>query len=189
MIPNPQRFYARQDPGSQASKWAVILSACLLFPATGPQAQAQENLLKNPGFEEGASRENSVPNWTSMAEGAGRAQLSDTQPKSGRQCLAIPAHTAVEQKVEKAEAGAYVARCWINSQSEQSVTLILEDADRPWAATLAPRSGCRASDGCKSRSSARWTEAGRWPSISARTSERIPLLPRHCEMEFAYSGR
>lgn len=27
-----------------------------------------------------------------------------------------------------------MARCWINSQSEQSVTLILHDADRPWAA-------------------------------------------------------
>jgi len=134
MIPNPQRFYARQDPGSQASKWAVILSACLLFPATGPQAQAQENLLKNPGFEEGASKENSPPNWTSVGEGAGRAQLSDTRAKSGRQCLAIPAHTAVKQQIEKAEAGAYVARCWINSQSEQSVTLILQDADRPWAA-------------------------------------------------------
>jgi hypothetical protein len=134
MIPNPQSFHARQDPGSQASKWAMILSVCLLFPATGPQAQAQENLLKNPGFEEGASKENSIPNWTSIAEGAGRAQLSDTQPKSGRHCLAIPAHTAVEQKIEKAEAGAYVARCWINSQSEQSVTLILQDAERPWAA-------------------------------------------------------
>src|SRR2546428_268133 len=104
MIPTPQNFYARQDTKSQTSKWTVILSTCLLFSAAGPQAQAQENLLKNPGFEEGASKEDRLPNWTSLAEGAGRAQLSDKQAKSGRQCVAIPAHTAVEQRVEKAEA-------------------------------------------------------------------------------------
>src|SRR6185295_10623595 len=80
-IPNSKRFNVPKDTKSQASKLAVILSACLLFLATDPSAQAQENLLKNPGFEEAASKEDSLPNWTTLVEGAGRAQLS-AQAKS-----------------------------------------------------------------------------------------------------------
>src|SRR5207244_11771078 len=82
-------FPTRRSSDLRASKWAVILSACLFFLAivTGPQPQAQENLLKNPGFEEAASKENSVPNWTNLAEGAGRADRKSTRLNSSHQII------------------------------------------------------------------------------------------------------
>ena len=118
----------------RSSAWAVaaILSAGLLFPTRC--AAAEQNLLKNPGFEIVPPGMDNPPNWATRADSVGRAVLTDKDVHAGRYGIAIPAHTSVEQKVESVAAGAYLARCWIKSESEQPVTFLLQDSDRPWAA-------------------------------------------------------
>jgi hypothetical protein len=91
------------------------------------------NLLKNPGFEETAPAPDSPPNWVTTTDSAGKATLTDKAAHAGRNALAIPAHSSVEQKLDSATAGAYLARCWVKSESVQPVTFLLQDSDRPWA--------------------------------------------------------
>jgi hypothetical protein len=114
--------------------WAatVVLSAGLVF--TGPGAAAEQNLLKNPGFEEMASATDTPPNWATRGDSIGKVRLTDKESHTGRRGVAIPAHSSVEQKIDSAAPGAYLARCWVKSESEQPVTLLLQDSDRPWAA-------------------------------------------------------
>ncbi len=97
-------------------------------------AATEENLLKNPGFEEMAPGTVTPPSWTTTTDSVGTARLTDNGAHGGGKAIAIPAHTSVEQKVGSLSAGAYLARCWVKSESEQSVTFLVEDTDQPWAA-------------------------------------------------------
>jgi hypothetical protein len=108
------------------------LSTGLLI--TSPRAGAAQNLLKNPGFEDAASGVDTPPNWATRSDSLGKAVLTDKEAHAGRHAVAIPAHSSVEQKIDSAAPGAYLARCWVKSEAEQPVTLLLQDSDRPWAA-------------------------------------------------------
>ena len=120
--------------GQRPAAWAaaIILSVGLIL--TTYCAAAAQNLLKNPGFEVAASSANTPPNWATRSDSVGKAMLTDQEAHAGRHGLAIPAHTAVEQKVDPVAPGAYLARCWVKSESAQPVTFLLQDSDRPWAA-------------------------------------------------------
>lgn len=134
MMPNSGLLRAQREQPPQGWKWALILPACLLLAVAARPAHAAANLLKNPGFEEAEPGKDIPVNWVSRSEGAKSGTLIVKEAHSGRQCVAIPADTAVEQRVERLEAGAYLARCWVKSQAEQPVTLLLQEPDRPWAA-------------------------------------------------------
>jgi hypothetical protein len=112
---------------------ALLLPACLVFTMAAQPAGAGGNLLRNPGFEEARPDKNSVPGWVSRSEGGQSGALTEREPHGGRQCIALPANAAMEQRVEGVEPGAYVARCWVKSQAEQPVSLLLQDPARPWA--------------------------------------------------------
>lgn len=131
MIHTEKRLCACRLDRSPAWAAAVILSAGLLI--TNPGAAAEPNLLKNPGFEDAASGADAPPNWATGADSMGTAVLTDKGAHAGQHGLAIPAQSTVEQKVGAAAPGAYVARCWVKSEAEQPVTLLLQDPDRPWA--------------------------------------------------------
>jgi hypothetical protein len=134
MMPNPGIFPAQRGQVIQGWKWALVLPVCLLIAMSGQPAQAEANLLKNPGFEDVGPDTHSPPNWISRSGGGENGVVTDKEPHAGRQCIAIPANTAMEQRVEGVEPGAYVARCWVKSKAEQRVSLVLQDPDRPWAA-------------------------------------------------------
>jgi len=106
---------------------ACLLLALALLPARG-------NLLQNPGFEDPPSAGGAPPAWEPVGSGAPQITVSDREAHDGRQSAAIPAQSAVEQRVGNAEAGAYLFRCWVKSESEQPVTILLQDPDRPWEA-------------------------------------------------------
>ncbi len=97
-------------------------------------ALAQENLLTNPSFEAAAREDGMPPNWERVGENVARITVTDKEAHDGRQCLSIPAQCAIEQRIANAPAGAYVLRCWVKSESDQLVTLCLQDPDRPWEA-------------------------------------------------------
>ena len=117
---------------SLARAAAIILSAGSLL--TTRSTAAEQNFLKNPGFEETAPGRDNPPSWTTTTDSAGKATVTDKEAHAGRYAIAIPAQTSVEQKVGSLQPGAYLARCWVKSESEQPVTFLLRDPDRPWAA-------------------------------------------------------
>jgi hypothetical protein len=119
-----------QIPAAWAA--ALVLSSALLSAVRG--AAAEPNLLKNPGFEEPGPGLDNPPNWTTTTGSAGQAAVTDRDAHGGRHAIAIPAQSSVKQKVDSLLPGAYRARCWIRSESEQPVTFLLRDASRPWAA-------------------------------------------------------
>ena len=131
MIHTEKRLCARRLERFPAWAAAVILSAGLL--STSSEAAAEQNLLKNPGFEDAASGADTLPSRVTGADSIGKAVLTDKGAHAGQHGVAIPAHSTVEQKVGAAAPGAYVARCWVKSEAEQPVTLLLQDPDRPWA--------------------------------------------------------
>ena len=133
-MPNPGIVPAQRGQAARCWKRALTASACLLVAWAGPSAQAAANLLKNPGFEEVEPGKDLPLNWISRSEGAKGATITVAEAHTGWQCITIPAHTSVEQWVERLEPGAYVARCWVKSQAEQPVSLLLQEPDRPWAA-------------------------------------------------------
>src|ERR1035438_6739494 len=110
---------------------AMHVSASLLLTTHG--MAAEPNLLKNPGFEETAPALDNPPSWTTTTDSAGKVTVTDREAHGGRHAIAIPAHTSVEQKVDSVLPGAYLARCWVKSESEQSITFLLANSDRPWA--------------------------------------------------------
>lgn len=112
---------------------AVILAAGLIFLPSLAGA-AERNLLKNPGFEEDTPDVKGPPNWTTTADSPYKASITDKEAHAGQKAIAIPANTSVEQKVDSLPAGAYLARCWVKSEAEQSVTLLVRDPDEPWVA-------------------------------------------------------
>ena len=93
---------------------------------------AQQNLLRDPGLEEATGFEN-IPGWTTKTDSAAKVLAGDLA-HSGARGLVIPPDTAVEQTVEKLPPGAYLARCWVKSEAEQPVTVLLQDPERPWSA-------------------------------------------------------
>jgi hypothetical protein len=127
-------FFAQQRQLVRFWRWALILPACWLIAAAGQPAHAEANLVKNPGFEEAPPASGNPPNWLSRSEDTQSVEVTGREPHSGQRCLAVPAHSSVEQRVERVAAGAYVARCWIKSKAAQPVTLLLRDPNRPWAA-------------------------------------------------------
>jgi len=119
---------------SRFPAWAAVLIVSTGLLLTSPGAASAQNLLKNPGFEDAASRADTPPGWATCADSVGKAVLTDKGAHTGGHAVAIPANSSVEQKIESASPGAYVARCWVKSEAEQPVTLLLQDPDRPWAA-------------------------------------------------------
>jgi hypothetical protein len=109
-----------------------IVSVATSLGLTVSSVSAQQNLLKDPGLEETTGPEN-IPGWTTKIDSAGKVMVGEVA-HSGAHGLVIPANTAVEQTVEKLPAGAYLARCWVNSEAEQPVTVLLQDPERPWSA-------------------------------------------------------
>lgn len=134
MIHTEKRLCARRLERFPAWAAVAILFAGLL--CTSSDAAAEQNLLKNPGFEDVAPGGDTPPNWATGADSMGKAVLTDKGAHAGQHGVAIPAHSTVEQKVGAAAPGAYVARCWVKSEAEQPVTLLLQDPDRPWAAYI-----------------------------------------------------
>jgi hypothetical protein len=111
---------------------SVLVLISMQLSGVGLKAQAQ-NLLKNPGFEE--TGPGLTPGgWTNCNDSVGQVVVSEKEAHGGKNSLAIPAETALEQKISHAEAGAYLARCWVKSESEQAVTFLLQDPDQPWMA-------------------------------------------------------
>ena len=110
----------------------LLLSAGSLFTTRG--APAEQNLLKNPGFEEIGQSLDAPPNWITTTDSLGKAKVTDGEAHGGRHAIAIPANAAVEQTIGPVLPGAYLARCWVKSESEQPVTCLLQNPDRPWAA-------------------------------------------------------
>jgi hypothetical protein len=110
----------------------LLLTACSLCPSQA--APADQNLLKNPGFEETAQSPDSPPSWSTTTDSLGKANVTDVEVHGGRHAIVIPAQTAVEQSVGPVLPGAYLARCWVKSEAEQPVTWLLRDPDRPWDA-------------------------------------------------------
>jgi hypothetical protein len=116
--------------------WTVaIIWAAMLCPMSGSAAEQNLlNLLKNPGFEVPASAPDNPPNWAATTDGAGKVLITNNVAHGGLNAIAIPAHTAIEQKLDSVVSGPYLARCWVKSEAEQPITFFLRDADRPWAA-------------------------------------------------------
>ncbi|HTL17286.1 MAG TPA: carbohydrate binding domain-containing protein, partial [Patescibacteria group bacterium] len=110
---------------------AMVMLALTVFGAWN--LVAQQNLLKNPGFEDNATG-NSPSGWSTRADSAGTAILDEKEAHGGTHSIVIPANSAVEQRVENVPGGAYLARCWIKSEREQPVTVLLQDPDKPWSA-------------------------------------------------------
>jgi hypothetical protein len=93
---------------------------------------AANNLLQNPGFEDPADSSGGSPRWLTVTTSGAKPQVAAQGPHSGRQALSLPAHTAIEQPVGSAKAGAYVARAWVKSEVEQSIALLVQDTNQPW---------------------------------------------------------
>ncbi|HLP77978.1 MAG TPA: hypothetical protein VK327_13795, partial [Candidatus Paceibacterota bacterium] len=104
---------------------AVVLSAFSTTAAT--------NLLQNAGFEEPADASGYPPHWTTMTGSNGKLQFLEQACHCGQQSLIVPAHNAVEQTVPSLKAGGYVARAWVKSDAAQTIALLVQDANQPWA--------------------------------------------------------
>jgi hypothetical protein len=112
--------------------FGFAMCASLLFPAILTGAEA--NLLKNPGFEQTSVGTENSPNWTTASESASQVQITEKEAHGGQKAMAILGNTSVEQKVDSLPAGAYLARCWIKSEADQSLTFLVRNPDEPWAA-------------------------------------------------------
>ncbi|MEO8428890.1 MAG: hypothetical protein ABI651_17480, partial [Verrucomicrobiota bacterium] len=123
--------------------WFGTMVLSIAFWGAVAELSAQANLLKNPGFEETSGGETPT-GWAITSDSLEKPALSENSAHAGRRCLAIPAHSSIEQHVDHVKSGRYLARCWIKSEAEQRVTMILSDPARPWAAyncaeTLVPK--------------------------------------------------
>jgi hypothetical protein len=130
-------YLERRLCGFRLTRWPALEAGLVSFAwlVLGAfTAGGQQNLLKNPGFEDPAAGGDTIPNWTTSGDSLGKATLSDQGAHAGQRCVLIPANSSVEQKIDNALAGAYVARCWIKSDTEQTVNLLLQDINRRWAA-------------------------------------------------------
>jgi hypothetical protein len=114
----------------QRAAMACMLTTGMLLGAFS--VTAAPNLLQNAGLEEPADNAGNPPHWTALAGRNATAQLTNQAPHSGEQALILPAHMAIEQTVQTAKAGAYVARAWVKSQAEQSISMLVQDTNQPW---------------------------------------------------------
>jgi hypothetical protein len=96
--------------------------------------RGEVNLLKNPGFEDPASSGGGPVAWEGVGVGAAEIKLAETGAREGKKAVSVPAETAIEQRVADAAAGAYEFRCWVKSEADQAVTIVLQDPDQPWEA-------------------------------------------------------
>jgi hypothetical protein len=108
-----------------------LLLTCLPLRAAKPGVGP--NLLQNAGFEEGTGQDLPV-GWTVSSGSQNNTVARQKEPHSGVRCLAVPARSSVEQRVGSLKAGAYLARGWVKSEAEQTITCVLSDRDRPWSA-------------------------------------------------------
>src|SRR5262249_7334863 len=72
--------------------------------------------------------------WVMADDAAGKLAVSDKESHGGQRAVTISANSSIEQKVDSLPAGAYLARCWVKSESGQYVTFQLMDPQQPWAA-------------------------------------------------------
>ena len=114
---------------------ASVLSFLLVAGAVlnGFNASATTNLLRNAGFEEPADNAGNPPHWSTMAGNGGKLQFAEQACHCGQRSLIIPAHTAVEQTTESVKASGYLARAWVRSDSAQTISLLVQDTNQPWA--------------------------------------------------------
>jgi len=118
---------------SLVSRGAAII-ACAGFVLSVCAGAAEQNLLRNPGFEEAGSGGEGPPNWTTAAGSASKVTITDREIHAGSKAISIPANTSIEQNVGSLAAGAYLARCWVKSEADQSLTFLVRNPDQPWAA-------------------------------------------------------
>ena len=113
---------------------ACILTFMLVTGAflTVPVASAQPNLLQNAGFEEPADTAGGPPHWNTGDGSSGKPQVTETGYHSGRHAVALPPHSALEQTVGSAKAGAYIARAWVKSEVDQTIALLVQDTNQAW---------------------------------------------------------
>src|SRR5215469_1961798 len=95
---------------------------------------AEQNVLKNAGFEEAGSSAEAIAHWITAPGSAAQVSVTDREAHSGSKAIAIPANSSLEQRVESLPAGAYLARCWVKSEVEQSITFLVRNPDEPWVA-------------------------------------------------------
>ena len=131
MIPTETHSIKRQRRKAAACLLSVMLATGTLLSALG--AGAETNLLQNAGFEEPSDSAENPPHWSMMAGSSGKLQFLEQACHCGQRSLIIPAHAAVEQTVESVKAGAYVARAWVRSDSAQTISLLVQDTNQPWA--------------------------------------------------------
>ncbi|HVV73254.1 MAG TPA: hypothetical protein VHI52_17410, partial [Verrucomicrobiae bacterium] len=114
-----------------AARAAFRLTSFVVLMVSIAAATAGNNLLTNSGFEQSSSN---PAGWLTRNDSAGKVSLTEQEAHSGRKALSIPPDTAVEQRISDVPAGAYVARCWVKSESAQTITMLLQDPEHPWAA-------------------------------------------------------
>ena len=135
---NQKKHMTRTETQSAKRQSRMTVGMLSILLATGMvlgafNASAQTNLLQNSGFEEPVDSAGNLPHWGTMAGGGGKLQLAGQGSHSGRQSLVIPAHTAAEQTTESVKAGGYIARAWVRSETAQTVSLLVQDTNQPWA--------------------------------------------------------
>gem|GEM_PF-1111610 len=131
MIRTETRSVGRQRRKAAACLLSVMLATGGVLSALG--ASAETNLLQNAGFEEPADSAGNPPHWSMMAGSGGKLQFLEQACHCGQRSLIIPAHVAVEQTVESVKAGAYTARAWVKSEAAQTIALLVQDTNQPWA--------------------------------------------------------
>ena len=114
------------------------VTACVLpsLLATGtvlnaPGTSAGANLLQNPGFEAPRGNTETPPHWSTTA--GGQPRVTDQIFRGGGQALGIPVRSLLVQRVESVKAGACLARARVKSEAQQTISLLVQEANQPWA--------------------------------------------------------
>jgi hypothetical protein len=128
MTQSDERSTGFKQAKKTISLFFLLLSAGIAIPAFG----AQTNLLQNPGFEDPSDANGNLAKWSLPVGITAKPQLTDQSPHDGKQALNLPARGSIEQKIESTKAGAYVARAWVKSQTEQTISLLVQDPNQGW---------------------------------------------------------
>lgn len=119
-------YWKRSDNVARAFSLLLIVGISI------PALAAETNLLQNAGFEESADASGGISRWTLPVGVNAKPQITDQTPHDGKQALILPAHGAVEQNIASAKAGAYVARAWVKSQTDQTLSLLVQDPNQAY---------------------------------------------------------